>query len=119
MEQRVIGQHTDCLFPFIPAGLIKAGGRVINVASTGHHWIKKASELDLEGDMKFEFPRPLRTLEIYVVTKLMNVIFTMELHRKLRGTGKLFFHKRDDEMIEGVEVGLSAVFQKVFGIRGK
>nr|XP_027218187.1 retinol dehydrogenase 12-like [Penaeus vannamei]XP_027218188.1 retinol dehydrogenase 12-like [Penaeus vannamei] len=83
---------TNHLGPFLLThllmpGLIKAGGRVINVASTGHHWIKKASELDLEGDMKFEFPRPLRTLEIYVVTKLMNVIFTMELHRKLRGTG--------------------------------
>ncbi|XP_042861073.1 retinol dehydrogenase 12-like [Penaeus japonicus] len=83
---------TNHLGPFLLTHLLmpnlkKAGGRVINVSSTGHHWIKKASELDLEGDLKFEFSRPLRTLEIYVVSKLMNVFFTMELHRKLKGTG--------------------------------
>ncbi|XP_071524482.1 retinol dehydrogenase 14-like [Panulirus ornatus] len=68
-------------------GLQAACGRVVTLSSVGHTWIKDAKDLDLENDLKFQYTRPLRTLEIYTATKLMNVLFTNELHRKLQGTG--------------------------------
>ncbi|KAK8736113.1 hypothetical protein OTU49_017437 [Cherax quadricarinatus] len=62
-------------------------GRVVTVSSVGHTWIKEVKGLDLEGDLQFQYDRPLATLELYAASKLMNILFTKELHMKLHGTG--------------------------------
>ncbi|XP_064081403.1 retinol dehydrogenase 12-like [Macrobrachium nipponense] len=67
--------------------LKEASGRILHLTSIGHTWVKNVKELDLENDMKFQYNRPLKTLEIYAATKLFNVLFSNELCRKLQGTG--------------------------------
>lgn len=78
---------------------------MVNVSSIGHWSIKDAGELDLKGGLKFQLGRSIRTLEIYIATKLMNVLFTLELHRRLKGTGNL--HKTHHRFFpQGVVGGL-------------
>ncbi|CAL4200428.1 unnamed protein product [Meganyctiphanes norvegica] len=59
-------------------------GRIVNVASIGHFWSSAAS-LDIENDLKYE--RSVWTMELYLSTKLMNVLFSNELAKRLKGTG--------------------------------
>ncbi|KAK7082227.1 hypothetical protein SK128_003196 [Halocaridina rubra] len=75
---------THLLMPNLKVGR----GQVINLTSIGHKWVKNAKELDLDNDMRFQLNRPLKTLEIYKAAKLMNLIFTAELARKVHGTGE-------------------------------
>ncbi|XP_068222514.1 retinol dehydrogenase 13-like [Palaemon carinicauda] len=74
---------THLLMPNLKA----TSGRIIHLTSIGHTWVKDIKELDLENNMKFEYDRPLKTLEIYAATKLFNVLFSNELARKIKKTG--------------------------------
>ncbi|XP_076030792.1 retinol dehydrogenase 11-like [Oratosquilla oratoria] len=71
--------------------LKRSKGRVIAVSSVGHLWVKSVDKLDLEGKFRFDYDRPLKMMEIYIATKMYNVLFTMELARKLEGTGVTAF----------------------------
>lgn len=59
-----------------------APARIVNVASVAHHF---AGGLDFD-DLQFE-RRPYRSVTAYNESKLANVLFTLELARRLEGTG--------------------------------
>ena len=62
------------------------GGRILNVASSAH--ANGVVELDdLEQAKQYDMPgHPLKGWQAYCNTKLMNVLFTYELARRLEGT---------------------------------
>lgn len=60
-----------------------APARIVNVSSFRHFYVKKVNLKWLTGE-----ERPKNASQAYDCTKLMNVIFTMELARRLQGTGK-------------------------------
>lgn len=64
------------------AGLLKAGApaRVINVSSTAH----SSGSIDFDD---IEHERDYRGYKTYADTKLMNIVFTYELAKRLEGTG--------------------------------
>ena len=68
---------TGLLLPLLRAG---APSRVITVSSTTHH----GAVIDF-ADLQSE--RDYDSAEVYARTKLMNVLFTYELARRLEGTG--------------------------------
>ena len=57
-----------------------APGRIVNVSSLAHAFM---SELDLD-DLNFE-NKPYRNT--YAQSKLCNILFTLELAKRLEGTG--------------------------------
>ncbi len=57
-------------------------GRVVNVTSVGHHFASKGMRFD---DLQSE--RHYEGMEVYCRAKLANVLFTVELARRLEGTG--------------------------------
>jgi NAD(P)-dependent dehydrogenase (short-subunit alcohol dehydrogenase family) len=57
-----------------------APARVVNVASTAH----RSGRLDFD-DLQSE--RSYRSMRVYGMTKLCNILFTLELARRLEGTG--------------------------------
>ncbi|KAK7086168.1 hypothetical protein SK128_025587 [Halocaridina rubra] len=65
-------------------GLLKssAPSRVVTVSSLAHKWVK--SDLD---DINYERQAYDGSLNVYAQTKLCNVLFTVELADRLRGTG--------------------------------
>jgi len=58
-----------------------APARIVNVSSTGHHFARKGMRFD---DLQSE--RHYDGFEAYCRTKLANVLFTLELARRLGGT---------------------------------
>src|SRR5918994_6487381 len=68
---------TELLLPLLRAG---APSRVITVSSTTHH----GAVIDFD-DLQSE--RDYDPADVYALTKLMNVLFTYELARRLEGTG--------------------------------
>jgi NAD(P)-dependent dehydrogenase (short-subunit alcohol dehydrogenase family) len=63
-----------------------APSRIINVSSIGHTFVK-ANEFDLH-DMNFEKQNnPYKFIKAYCWSKLMNILFTRELARRLYGKG--------------------------------
>ena len=68
---------TRLLLPQLRAG---APSRVVTVSSTTHH----GAVIDFD-DLQSE--RSYDSAEVYAATKLMNVLFTYELARRLRGSG--------------------------------
>jgi NAD(P)-dependent dehydrogenase (short-subunit alcohol dehydrogenase family) len=68
---------THLLLPQLRAG---APSRVITISSTTHH----GAEIDFD-DLQRE--RSYDSTDVYAETKLMNVLFTYELARRLEGTG--------------------------------
>lgn len=68
---------TRLLLPRLEAGV---PSRVITVSSTTHH----GAVIDLD-DLQSE--RDYDSADVYAITKLMNVLFTYELARRLEGTG--------------------------------
>lgn len=80
--------QTNHLGPFLLTNLLlplleqSAPARIVNVASTAH---KQAGALDLE-DLQTENRRYIG-LQAYARTKLMNILFTRELARRLAGRG--------------------------------
>jgi NAD(P)-dependent dehydrogenase (short-subunit alcohol dehydrogenase family) len=68
---------TTLLLPSLRAG---APSRVITVSSTTHH----GAVIDFDD---LESRRDYDSSEVYAVTKLMNILFTRELARRLEGTG--------------------------------
>lgn len=61
--------------------LPRVRGRVVTVASNGH----RAGRIDLD-DLSWE-RRPYRPMAAYAQSKLANLLFTSELHRRLRAAG--------------------------------
>jgi len=80
------------LAPFLLTNLLldmlksSAPGRILNVASSAH--VNGVVELDdLEQAKQYDMPgHPLKGWQAYCNTKLMNVLFTYELARRLEGT---------------------------------
>jgi len=68
---------TGLLLPSLRAG---APSRVITVSSTTHH----GAVIDFDD---LQSRRDYDSAEVYALTKLMNVLFTYELARRLQGTG--------------------------------
>jgi len=68
---------THLLLPALRAG---APSRVITVSSTTHH----GALVDFDD---FQSERDYESAEVYAVTKLMNVLFSSELARRLHGSG--------------------------------
>jgi NAD(P)-dependent dehydrogenase (short-subunit alcohol dehydrogenase family) len=68
---------THLLLPGLRAG---APSRIVNVSSTTHN----GAVIDFD-DLQSE--RDYDSAEVYAVTKLMNVLFTYELARRLQGSG--------------------------------
>ncbi len=66
------------LFPLIQAS---GDGRIISVASDAHRAVRNPSACDWKGDLTTP------TLMTYPLSKLANILFTFELHRRIEGTG--------------------------------
>jgi NAD(P)-dependent dehydrogenase (short-subunit alcohol dehydrogenase family) len=79
---------TNHLGPFLLTNLLldviraSTPARIVNVSSTVH---KKPRSLDLDAIVKFE--RGYAPMDAYQISKLANVLFTVELARRLEGTG--------------------------------
>jgi NAD(P)-dependent dehydrogenase (short-subunit alcohol dehydrogenase family) len=79
---------TNHLGPFLLTGLLfdrigaSAPARIVNVASTAHSAARKGIPFD---DLQSE--RRYRTMRVYGQSKLANILFTLELARRLDGTG--------------------------------
>jgi NAD(P)-dependent dehydrogenase (short-subunit alcohol dehydrogenase family) len=79
---------TNHLGPFLLTNLLldrvvsSAPARVVNVASTAHNSARKGIPFD---DLQSE--RHYRGMRVYGQSKLANILFTLELARRLEGTG--------------------------------
>jgi NAD(P)-dependent dehydrogenase (short-subunit alcohol dehydrogenase family) len=73
---------TNHLAPFVLTNLLLTGGegprRIVNVSSEQHRWAPPIPWDDLQGE------RAYRPIEAYNLTKLYNVLFTLELARRTR-----------------------------------
>jgi NAD(P)-dependent dehydrogenase (short-subunit alcohol dehydrogenase family) len=63
--------------------LERAGGRVVNVSSTGHTFARKGLDFD---DLEWA-NRRYQGFGVYCATKLANILFTRELATRWAGTG--------------------------------
>ncbi len=78
---------TNHLAPFLLTNLLREHllgsnpARVVTVSSAAHKQVRKIPWDDLQAEHRF------RPLEVYNLTKLMNVLFTVELARRLEATG--------------------------------
>ncbi len=78
---------TNHLAPFLLTSLLRevlvasAPARVVNVASAAHRYVRAITWDDLQAKEAYG------AMRIYYQTKLMNVLFTYELARRLTGTG--------------------------------
>lgn len=81
-EQFVVNHLSHFLLTHLLLDVIKASApsRIINVSS-GIHKMAKMDFENLQGEKKY------KAFRIYGVTKLMNIYFTNELARRLKGTG--------------------------------
>jgi NAD(P)-dependent dehydrogenase (short-subunit alcohol dehydrogenase family) len=79
---------TNHLGPFLLTNLLldrvrsSAPARIVNVASTAHNSARKGIPFD---DLQSE--RRYRGMRVYGESKLANILFTLELARRLEGTG--------------------------------
>jgi NAD(P)-dependent dehydrogenase (short-subunit alcohol dehydrogenase family) len=79
---------TNHLGPFLLTNLLldrvrsSAPARIVNVASTAHNSARKGISFD---DLQSE--RRYRGMRVYGQSKLANILFTLELARRLEGTG--------------------------------
>ena len=72
---------THLLLPNLRAAAAQYGeARIVNVASTAH-WAGKVNFNDLQSKVKYS------GIRMYCNSKLMNVLFTKELSRRLQGSG--------------------------------
>jgi retinol dehydrogenase 12 len=81
------------LAPFLLTHLLRerllAGGaaRVVNVASDAHRFVKAGFDFeDPMSERNFGFPTFVTGLRVYGMSKLANILFTLELARRLEGT---------------------------------
>ena len=58
----------------------KSKGRIVNLTSEAHRWASKSFLEDFQGDGNF-------ALQQYFNSKLGNVLFSLELQKRLKGTG--------------------------------
>lgn len=76
---------TNHLAPFLLTNLLLAGPygprRIVNVSSEQHRWAPPIPWDDLQGG------RAYKPIETYNLTKLYNVLFTLELARRTRAVG--------------------------------
>jgi len=80
--------ETNHLGPFLLTNLLlerlreSAPSRVVNVASTAHNTARKGIPFD-----DLQSTKRYRGMRVYGVSKLANILFTLELARRLAGTG--------------------------------
>ena len=79
---------TNHLGPFLLTNLLleriraSAPARIVNVASTAHNAVRKGMAFDdLQSEKKYA------TMRVYGQSKLANILFTLELARRLEGSG--------------------------------
>jgi NAD(P)-dependent dehydrogenase (short-subunit alcohol dehydrogenase family) len=76
---------TNHLAPFVLTNLLLARGegprRIVNVSSDQHRWAPSIPWDDLQSE------RAYRPIEAYSLTKLYNLLFTLELARRMRPAG--------------------------------
>ena len=81
------------LAPFLLTHLLRerllASGpaRVVNVASDAHRMVSGFDFDDPMSERKFGFPSFVAGMRVYGMSKLANILFTIELARRLAGTG--------------------------------
>jgi len=82
------------LAPFLLTHLLRdpllasPGARVVNVASDAHRFVGKGFDFgDPMSEHKFGFPSFLSGMRVYGMSKLANILFTIELARRTDGTG--------------------------------
>jgi NAD(P)-dependent dehydrogenase (short-subunit alcohol dehydrogenase family) len=79
---------TNHLGPFLLTNLLldriraSAPARIVNVSSTAHSAARKGIPFD-----DLQSTRRYRTMRVYGQSKLANILFTLELARRLQGTG--------------------------------
>ena len=75
------------LAPFLLTGMLlpamssNAGARIVNVASAAHAFCRGMEFDDLQSQQKY------RTFNVYGRSKLANILFTLELSKRLKGRG--------------------------------
>src|SRR5262249_46148092 len=80
------------LAPFLLTHLLRerllASGpaRIVNVASDAHRCVRGFDFGDAMAERAFGFPRIVNGLRVYGMSKLANILFTVELARRLEGT---------------------------------
>lgn len=74
---------TNLLLPAIKSAIIesKPHPRIVTVASVGHRWVRGINFDDFMSEKRYNGPK------IYGMSKLANILFTLELAKKLEGTG--------------------------------
>jgi NAD(P)-dependent dehydrogenase (short-subunit alcohol dehydrogenase family) len=81
------------LAPFLLTHLLRerllASGpaRIVNVASDAHRFVRGFDFDDPMSERGFGFPTTVTGLRVYGMSKLANILFTVELARRLDGTG--------------------------------
>src|SRR5262245_21738056 len=100
MRQRVLtadGYETTLavnhLAPFLLTHLLRErllashAARVVNVASDAHRFVPRGFDFDDPmSERGFGFPTAITGLRVYGMSKLANILFTVELARRLEGT---------------------------------
>lgn len=78
---------TNHLAPFLLSNLLidllasNAPARIVTISSEQHRWVRGIPWDDLQSERSF------RPIEVYGLTKLYNILFTMELARRTAGRG--------------------------------
>jgi NAD(P)-dependent dehydrogenase (short-subunit alcohol dehydrogenase family) len=80
------------LAPFLLTHLLRerllasGSARVVNVASDAHRFVPRFDFEDPMSERGFGFPTVVTGLRVYGMSKLANILFTIELARRLEGT---------------------------------
>jgi NAD(P)-dependent dehydrogenase (short-subunit alcohol dehydrogenase family) len=80
------------LAPFLLTHLLRerllasAPARIVNVASDAHKFVGGFDFADPMAERGFGFPKPITGMRVYGMSKLANILYTLELARRLEGT---------------------------------
>jgi len=66
--------------------LIAGAARIVNVASDAHKFVRGFNFEDPMSERGFGFPSTVTGMRVYGMSKLANILFTVELARRLEGT---------------------------------